>query len=63
MSEGIKKIEEKLEELIWVRITRKEFLKLPMNTRRRIVKEQLDAVIKNDAQNGVSNSCEAMGLD
>ncbi len=50
------------QELITIRITRKEFLLLPIKTRQRIVKEQVDKLIKN-SPDGVSNSCEAMGMD
>ena len=38
---------EDLRELLWVRLTRWEFLKLPIETRRRILKEQV-ALLSDD---------------
>lgn len=56
-------MEAKEPELIMVRITRKEFLRLPLKTRQRIVKEQVDELIRRGNSEGVANSCEAMCLE
>jgi hypothetical protein len=50
------------QELITVKITRREFLKLPLITKRRILFEQAQKLAESSEHKAASNSCEAMFL-